>query len=362
MAKNQLLVLTMTIVLLMNGCTATQISTPFATLQTSTPTKSTIVLEVNTPQPADESNHLANVEELAGFDVKEPTLLPAGYVLEDVTVEEVTHSVCLHYRYAADPSDGILLIAQGDLAATPPLELIPGWPEYSISKKSVSIGGAKNSFHIVGWQRNAWACTQMAEKEKTRFSYALAPWFTWEADNQQFDLYSVSGGCGTPGGLTNLDLLRIAENLTENSTHAVDELDPDCLHSISDAEKMADFDIQEPTYLPNDVSFYFATYQTSTSPAVTLNFLHEEHRDMGRFFQIVQTQDSTFFVTSCDSSSSDVCEMLQVGNTPVVYQFSGASEQLSWQSNGFFFSLFRNAGEPGKVYKDDLLRIVESMN
>jgi hypothetical protein len=83
---------------------------------------------------------------------------------------------------------------------------------------------------------------------------------------------------------------------------------------------------------------------------------------MGRFFQIVQTQDSTFFVNSCDPSSSDICEMLQVGNTPVVYQFSGASERLSWQSNGFFFSLFRSAGEPGKVYKDDLLRIVESMD
>jgi hypothetical protein len=54
--------------------------------------------------------------------------------------------------------------------------------------------------------------------------------------------------------------------------------------------------------------------------------------------------------------------MLQVGITPVVYQFSGASERLSWQSNGFFFSLFRSAGEPGKVYKDELLRIVESMN
>jgi hypothetical protein len=352
----------MTIVVLMNGCTATPISTPFGPLQTGTPTKSTTVLEGNTPLPTGESNPLAKVEELAGFDVKEPSLLPAGYVLEDVTVEEVTHSVCLHYRHAAEPGDSVLLIAQGDLAPAPPLELIPGWPEYSVLKESVSIGGAKNSFHVAGWRRNAWACTQMAEEEKTPFSFALAPWFTWEANNQQFDLYSVSAGCGTPGGLTNLDLLRIAESLTGNPTHAVDELDPDCLHSISDAEKMAGFDVQEPAYLPNDVSFYFATYQTSPNPGVTLNFLHEAHRDMGRFFQIVQTQDSTFFVNSCDPSSSDNCEMLQVGITPVVYQFSGASERLSWQSNGFFFSLFRSAGEPGRVYKDELLRIVESMN
>jgi hypothetical protein len=37
------------------------------------------------------------------------------------------------------------------------------------------------------------------------------------------------------------------------------------------------------------------------------------------------------------------------------------SDQLDWQAGGFFFSLFRSAGEPGKDYQDELLEVVGSM-
>ena len=298
-----------------------------------------------------------------GFAVKEPDgSLLEGYILESATVDEGTKSVCLQYRHTGTNGDSLLLIAQGPLELTPRLELIPDLPEYLVSQEKVDIGGAENSIHTTGWRRSAWACSEAAEKEKTQFSYAVAPWLTWEAQGNQFDLYSASGGCETPGGMTNLDLLRLAESLTGQSTHPADELDADCLHSIADAEKMAGFDVKEPGYLPEDVSFYYATVEEAPNPTVTLLFLHEAHPDMGRFFQITQAQDAPpFFLTSCDGAGSDSCEMLQVGDTPLVYQSTAPSEQLDWQAGEYFFSLFRSAGEPGKVYKEDLLKVVDSI-
>lgn len=304
---------------------------------------------------------ISGLETSVGYSIREPNILPDGYVLEKATIDEPTSSVCLQYRHTT-ANDSVLFIAQGPINLAPPLALISGWPEYAVSRETVQIGGAENGFRISGWRRNAWACAEAAEKENTPFSYALAPQFTWEADHQQFDVFSASGGCGTPGGLTTLDLFHVAEGLTGNSTHAADELDPECLRSIVDVEKMAGFDVREPAYLPKEVSFYFATFEKAPSPVVILRFYHEQHRDMGTFFQISQQMEaSPFYMTTCAESSSDVCEILQIDSTSVVYQYSGSTEQMDWNTDGFYFSLFRNAGEPGKVYKDELVKVIDSL-
>ena len=83
---------------------------------------------------------------------------------------------------------------------------------------------------------------------------------------------------------------------------------------------------------------------------------------MGRFFQLTQfTKAPPYFLSSCAAVGSHPCETLQVGETPLVYVNSGSSEQLDWQKDGMYFSLFRSAGEPGKSYKDELLKVVESI-
>ncbi len=324
------------------------------------PADSTAVATVAISTPRS-MRDISEMKTVVGYSIREPIILPEGYVLEKATIDEPTSSVCLQYRHNV-ASDSVLLIAQGPVDLAPPLALISGWPEYAISRETVRIGGAENGFQIAGWRRNAWACTETAEMENTPFSYALAPQFTWEVDHQQFDVYSANGGCGTPGGLTTLDLLRVAEGLTGNSTHAADELDPECLRSIVDVEKMTGFNVKEPAYLPKDVSFYFATYEKAPGPVVILRFYHEQHRDMGSFFQISQQLEaSPFHMTTCAESSSDVCEILQIGSTSVVYQYSGSTEQMDWYTDGFYFSLFRNAGEPGKIYKDELVKVIDSL-
>ena len=40
---------------------------------------------------------------------------------------------------------------------------------------------------------------------------------------------------------------------------------------------------------------------------------------------------------------------------------AGGTEELDWYADGFVFRLLRTAGEPEKIYKVELVKVVESM-
>lgn len=159
------------------------------------------------------------------------------------------------------------------------------------------------------------------------------------------------------------------------STPAIDASSPepiirDVPLTIAEVEKLAGFDVREPTYLPKGVSFEYATYEQPGFPGVNLQykFIHEKYGDMGHFFFISQQQKSEAppDAVSC-GESTEGCEILQIGDVTVVYneykQPEGhvATEGFAWYIDGIFFQLHRMAGEPDKVYKDELLKVVESM-
>ena len=45
----------------------------------------------------------------------------------------------------------------------------------------------------------------------------------------------------------------------------------------------------------------------------------------------------------------------------VNYRRIAPTESLLWEDEAFSFQLLRMAGEPNKMYKDELLRVVRSM-
>jgi hypothetical protein len=131
-------------------------------------------------------------------------------------------------------------------------------------------------------------------------------------------------------------------------------------------EELAGFDVKEPTYLPKGVLFDFVTYRESPSPYVTLHFkiIHEQYGDMGGFFQIMQEPrtEAPAGTVSC-GETTDGCEILQISDVRAVYRLNaGGTEGLDWYSDGFAFRLLRTAGEPNKIYKDELVKVVGSMN
>lgn len=141
-------------------------------------------------------------------------------------------------------------------------------------------------------------------------------------------------------------------------------LSSDAHYTIAEVEKLAGFDVQEPTYLPEGVSFDYATYQKSPYRNVTLHFklVHKTYGDMGVFFQIVQEPQAEAMPNpnACGASGND-CESIQIGDMTVKYRLSAPTESLMWDIDGFSFQLLRTAGEPNKTYKDELLKVVGSI-
>ena len=149
-----------------------------------------------------------------------------------------------------------------------------------------------------------------------------------------------------------------------NTLEANIPLPTDIPYTISEVEKLAGFDVKEPTYLPTGVFFDHAIYQNSPYPRVTLYYklVHETYGDMGVFFQIVQEPQAEVSPnpTACGVTGSD-CEIIPIGDVMVKYRLTSPTESLIWDMNGFSFSLLRNAGEPNKIYKDELLKVMDSM-
>ena len=134
--------------------------------------------------------------------------------------------------------------------------------------------------------------------------------------------------------------------------------------TVAEVEKLAGFDVKEPAYLPTGVAFDFATYQQPPHPNATLHFkiIHETYGDMGAFFQIVQEPQAEALPnpTACGVSGNN-CETVQIGRLVVQYRLNGQTEFLHWEADGFSFHLLRTAGEPNKIYKDELLKVAGSM-
>jgi hypothetical protein len=146
---------------------------------------------------------------------------------------------------------------------------------------------------------------------------------------------------------------------TVAATKADEPLSEDTHYTVAEVEKLAGFDVKEPTYLPDEVSFDFAAYKKAPYPNVTLYF---RYGDRGTFFQIVQEPQEGALPNPDDcGANGDECETLQIGDIPVSYRLTAPTESLMWNVDGFSFHLTRTAGEPGKIYKDELLKVVESM-
>jgi hypothetical protein len=149
-----------------------------------------------------------------------------------------------------------------------------------------------------------------------------------------------------------------------NTPEADMPLPTDGNHTVSEVEKLAGFDVKEPTYLPKGVSFDYGTYQESPHPNVILHFkiVHETYGDMGAFFQIVQEPqaEASPNPAACADSGND-CEIVHIGDLAVEYRLTTPTESLRWNADDFSFQLLRTAGEPNKIYKDELLKVAGSM-
>jgi len=92
--RSEVLVFALSVALSTNGCSPIS-SAPLQT-NTSVPPNT---LEANAPIPMDTPYTIAEVEQLAGFDVQEPTYLPAGVTFDFASYQESPHpNVTLRFK------------------------------------------------------------------------------------------------------------------------------------------------------------------------------------------------------------------------------------------------------------------------
>lgn len=140
--------------------------------------------------------------------------------------------------------------------------------------------------------------------------------------------------------------------------------------TITEVEEFVGFNVLLPTYLPAGASLDFASFEPAPSPATVLHFkfVHERYGDLGPFFEIRQEAQTDASPASLSCGGGEGCELVPLGEIPVLYHLYASpagegqsTESLEWYADGFAFRLHRMAGEPNKLYKEDLLKVVESM-
>jgi hypothetical protein len=92
--RSEVLVIVLSISLSLTGCSPISSASP--QMNTSVPPNT---LEPKAPLPTDMPHTIAEVEQLAGFDIQEPTYLPAGVTFDFASYEESPHpNVTLRFK------------------------------------------------------------------------------------------------------------------------------------------------------------------------------------------------------------------------------------------------------------------------
>ena len=202
---------------------------------------------------------VSEAEKLAGFKVIQPAWLPEGYHLDFAKYFPEYKTVCLEYRHPGDGDDksSSLTIAESSTASLPALtDLFPSDPTYGrfMETENRTVGGAKSSegVYAYGDMDTTKVCGERSYQDQV---------LQMQAENIQVMIFTRrSSSTGQRNFLTRQQMVRLAESMTGVHTISDDQLDPDLITSVTDAERLIGFHLKLPTKLPEGVSFDHIRY------------------------------------------------------------------------------------------------------
>ncbi len=189
------------------------------------------------------------LERAAGFEIVEPAWLPEGYHLQQAKYLPEMQAVCLEYSHPSDTEGNSLSIVEYGVAPLPTLaELSSIDPQY-FETQMKTVGGAQENQGLFASniQNQTKVCGNLWQDQvllvaSDQGNFAIwARSVFWNSKNHDF--------------LTPQQMIKVAESITGVKTISDDQLDPDYITSIADAERLAGFHIKLPTRLPEGVSF-----------------------------------------------------------------------------------------------------------
>lgn len=273
-------------------------------------------------QPPESLPSLAEAEESAGFSVLQPAWLPEGYHFDGARHLPEAQIICLEYRHPEDPEDmgPSLSIAQSAQAPLPDLdELFPapaGSSRYLV-QENITLGGAVNG---KGLFAHSVMYAQLCEGSLQSKVLQV------QMEGMNFSIFARADGLSTSRNwLTRQEMVRVAESMTGVPTVFDDQLDPEFLTSVEDAEGLVEFDLKLPTRLPAGKTFDHIRIEAD-GPVQTVTIFYSDGNNVISVTQTSGSQDTLEMALKTHPESYD----------PVTIHGQPAFiSQGYWDSNGW---------------------------
>jgi hypothetical protein len=324
------------------------------------------------PDTSSYACQIALAESQVGFDVREFPTVPRGYAFVSAQINATLRSVTINY--SVFEGGGYLTLVQGE-GSIPPTS---SWGEVranAIQKVKVNESYGEYAQGMFAVLPGAKSATWIADSATYRLR--------WVEGNRWFAL-SKDGNTAPVEGLDKDALIALASNLVDSpDPQANTTLDDSYKLSVVEAETTAGFDLLEPSILPEGFEFAYARYD-ATYQTVTLVYTPAGQPGTGDGgLYIFQTPRSIAGdPTDCVECPAGSKEQVQVNGAPAYYLhgsfFTGSSDQplstpvwqadspnynLTWATPDLVINI--NYGVSmwygGQIYKDDLIKIAESM-
>ena len=320
---------------------------------------------------ADNTMDLKEAEEKAGFSFIMPAWLPDGVALQQTTYNSQHGTICQRYASPSDtPFMPTLVIAESSWAL-PTIEEIQTKAYYGDQQITIAIeegiwpvraaNGDAGSFYETGLQIDA-----VCGGEPTSAHRVLL----WQQGERTFALFAKMDTLSGGTFVTREELLRIAEQL--NGVSAINQTsnpDKERLTSWEEAQRVADFTLQQPAEMLSDVHFTHITIAESMGYASrSVAYYSGEPTGDGRTYHvmIIQTLDST--ATLEELKLAGGYHDVTVKGQPAIYQAQCSDtppygtqcvQFLTWFEGDTQFDI--ETYFPALVPEETVLAIAESM-
>jgi hypothetical protein len=151
-------------------------------------------------------------------------------------------------------------------------------------------------------------------------------------------------------------LIDLAESLVDSPKGTTEDLDPDALYSISDAEQIAGIDLKAPTLLPLDIDFEYARYYSYNDEIRLFYGINNE-------LVIYVWKDKSLNLES--HATSTPYEIVKINGEPAFYGSAGGTTDgimfLTWEQDGLLYQLYHAQYFGWTIEKEELIAIAESM-
>jgi hypothetical protein len=149
-------------------------------------------------------------------------------------------------------------------------------------------------------------------------------------------------------------LIELAESLVDSPKETTQDLDPDVLYSISDAEQVSGIDLKAPTLLPLDIDFAYARYDS-----YKVHLFYGINNEM----VIHVWKDKSLNFDSRATYTS--YEIVKINGEPAFYGSAGGKSDghmfLSWDLDGTLYQIHYSQYFGPTIEKEELIAIAESM-